>query len=203
MFTPYVGTVYKFTFISPFNSFNGIYKVLRIMTFDEVQSDQIDLSEIYTLSGKTVEDYDNDAIELRKDRILKLEDINNSSSIRYIPMSFGETEPDPNVKKYATLALAVNLGVYDNKNQVAFVKDTIQSIVAKSLGVEDSVYLFTMRDVWMSVSEYNQKEAERIEKKESLINLYSEVLRLRKDLDSANTKISYYEDLLVKLSEKE
>lgn len=200
MFIPYVGTVYKFVFISPFDTYNGVYTVLRIMTFDEVVSDGVDMVKLYTSVGKTEEDY-NEAVKtgLRYDDFLKLENI-ITKEILHVPFSLAELEPDPNIKEYNRVALAVDLGIFDNISDISFAKNTIDSTIAKGLGVEASSHTFSIEKVWMTLEEYNKEVEKRAEKKSTLVNLYSEVLRLRKELDSQNQKIAYYEDLLIQLN---
>lgn len=200
MLTPYVGTVYDFVFVSPFSIYNGIYKVLRILTYDEIISDNIDISTIYIETGQTEEDYNTAVTEyLRTDKFLKLEKINDKS-ILYIPYSLTELEPDPNVKKYSRLAIAVDLGIFDNINDIQFAKNTIESMIDKGLGVGESTHAFSIEEVWLTLEDYNEEVKKREERKQGLINLYSEVLRLRQELDNQNTKIKYYEDLIIKLN---
>lgn len=202
MFIPYVGTVYHFTFVSPFNVLDGIYSVDQVLTYNETVDAGEDLLQLYIKYGLTEADFNENINVLRSDKILKLTPIEKTDDTvpLYMPSSLSRLEPDPNVKKYAQLALGINLGVYDNIEKVNFVKSTMESIIAKGLGVNESAYIFSIKDTWMTVEEYNKQENERVEKKNGLVNLYSEVLRLRKELDSANVKVKYYEDLLIKLN---
>lgn len=197
MFTPYVGTVYKFTFKSPFNMYDGIYTVLRIMTFDEVVEDNVNLLKLYVDASLTEEDFDNDINTIRNDKILKLSTVNDDGNIVYIPMFLSLYEPDPNVKQYASLALGVNLGVFDNIEELNIIKHVIESTIAKKYGIPDSAAIFSINDIWMTDTEYAAIEHERAKYSKQLINLYSENERLRRELDSANIKIAYYEEKII------
>lgn len=199
MMTPSLNVVYKFSFVAPFNVYDGYYKVLRILTFDELLADNVSLLDLYTGAGLTQNELDAAASDFRSDRILKLVDITDESNVRHIPMSLGELEPDPNVKAYPRLVLAVDLGVFDNVDKVIATQDTISSIVAKGLGISEDVLVFSTEDTWMTLEEYNEYEAARVARKTGLVNLYSEVQRLRKELDAANVKIQYYEEKLIAL----
>ncbi len=197
MFTPYVGTTYKFTFQAPFNQYDGIYHVLRIMTFDEVVADNVNLLKLYTNVSKTEDDFNEDINTIRADRILKLINVEDETDILYIPMFLGLYEPDPNVKQYSSLAVALYLGVFDDVNELNAIKETLEATVAKKYGVPDSAAVFSIEEKWMTEAEYDQHVAERALNSNQLVNLYSEVHRLRRELESANTKIRYYEDKLI------
>lgn len=199
MLTPKLDTVYKFTFVAPFNVYDGFYRALRILTLDELLADNLNLIDLYTGAGLTQNDLDEDVVNYRTDRILKLVDITDESRIIHIPMSLGRLEPDPNVKAYSSLVLAVNLGIFDNIDKVRATKDTITSYIAKGLGVSEEVLVFSMKEVWMTLDEYNIYETARVNNRTGLVNLYSEVLRLRKALDAANVKLQYYEDKFIEL----
>ena len=194
MFTPALNNVYKFSFISPFHVYDGYYRVLRILTFDELLADNISLTDLYTGAGLTQVELDAATDVLRTDKILKLVNIEDEDIIYHIPMSLSKLEPDPNVKAYPTLVLAVNLGVFDNVDKVTATQHAISSYIAKGLGISEDVLVFSVKDTWMTLDEYNTHEEERVAHRTGLVNLYSEVLRLRKELDAANTKIAYYED---------
>lgn len=201
MFTPYVGTTYNFTFKAPFNIYDGIYNVLRIMTFEEVVADNVNLLKLYTDASLNEDNFNEDIETIRVDRILKLVDVENEKNILHIPMFLGLYEPDPNVKQYASLAVALHLGVFDNVNELNAIKDTLEATVAKKYGIRDSAVVFSIEDKWMTETEYNAQVAERALTSTQLVNLYSEVHRLRRELESANTKLRYYEDKLVYLME--
>ena len=197
MFTPYVGTVYKFSFAAPFNAYDGIYTVLRIMTFDEVLADNVNLLKLYTDVSKTEEDFNDDINTIRNDRILKLEDINNKDNVRYIPSFLSLYEPDPNVKQYASLAICINLGVFDNIEELNIIKNLLESTIAKKYGIPDSAAVFSIKNIWMTETEYAIEERKRAVTSRTMINLYSECERLRRELESANVKIRYYEDKII------
>ena len=73
-------------------------------------------------------------------------------------------------------------------------------MIDKGLGVGESTHAFAIEEVWLTLEDYNEEVKKREERKQGLINLYSEVLRLRQELDNQNTKIKYYEDLIIKLN---
>lgn len=201
MLTPNVGSTYKFKFKDAFSSLNGIYAVLKIMTYDECVADQIDLLAVYTSVGKTEIDYDNDLVTLRTDKILKLQSI-STSSIYYIPMFLGDGEPNVNVRKYLHMALGVDLGVFDNADQVMYIKSTLQEFLDGGLGItsEPIITEITSKQVWLTEDEYSVLEAARTTRKNSVINVYTENIKLRKLLDTANTKIANYETTIKTLS---
>lgn len=196
----YVGNTYKFSFKHPFDSLDGIYSVLKTMTYDETVDDQIDLMALYTKYGKTEDDFNADITDLRSSRVLKLSDV-QTGDIVYVPMTIYELEPDPNVKKYLHLALGVSLGVFSTLEQVKYVKGVMQDLLKGGLGVteEPVVTELTSKQVWLTTDEYEAIVLDRESIKNKTINLYTENIRLRKDLDSAYTKIAAYEQLIKQL----
>lgn len=200
MLTPYVGTTYKLAFTNPFNVADGIYTVMKIMTYDEAIGDNVVLNQIYIDAGKTDADYQNDIPTLRTDKILKIKSVSDEK-LRYVPMSFLKYEPNANVKEYMRLVIGVDLGVFDNMNDVFYLKNTIQNLIDGGMGINNEPLIAAVNTtVWMTEEEYNQTVVSRESRKNTLINLYTENARLRKELDAANVKVAGYEKTLVALS---
>lgn len=200
MLTPYVGTTYKLAFTNPFNVADGIYTVMKIMTYDEAIGDNVVLNQIYIDAGKTDADYQNDIPTLRTDKILKIKSVSDDK-LRYVPMSFLKYEPNANVKEYMRLVIGVDLGVFDNMNDVLYLKNTIQNLIDGGMGINNEPLIAAVNTtVWMTEEEYNQTVVSRESRKNTLINLYTENARLRKELDAANVKVAGYENTLIALS---
>lgn len=200
MLTPYVGTTYKLAFTNPFNVADGIYTVMKIMTYDEAIGDNVVLNQIYIDAGKTDADYQNDIPTLRTDKILKIKSVSDDK-LRYVPMSFLKYEPNANVKEYMRLVIGVDLGVFDNMNDVVYLKNTIQNLIDGGMGINNEPLIAAVNTtIWMTEEEYNQTVVSRESRKNTLINLYTENARLRKELDAANVKVAGYENTLIALS---
>lgn len=196
----YVGNTYKFTLHSDFSSLNGIYKVLRIMTYDETIVDQIDLMEMYIKHGRTEEDFNNDITILRDTKILKLQSTTDLSII-HIPVTLYLLEPDPSVQRYLHLTLGIDLGIFSTLDQVLFIKEVVHELINGGLGVDTEPVIVEMssKQRWMTTEEYDTLDSERRSKKERVINYYTENNRLRKELLSERSKVAAYEQILQQL----
>lgn len=197
MFTPYVGTTYAFEFTNNFATLNGIYTVLRVMTYDEMLEDSVDLRELYTAVGLTEADLEPQVQLFRADKILKLSSIVNST-IWYIPHPLLNTEPDPNVREYYQLLLALDLGYYEQVKDIEYIKSVINDIAEKGLGLQSNPSdLFSHNSKWMTEIEYNELKDERDTNKQTIINLFSENNRLRDELERVNNLVIKYEQTIV------
>lgn len=196
----YVGNTYKFTLQNDFNGLDGIYKVLRIMTYDETVSDQIDLMDLYIKYGRTEEDFNNDITVIRDSKILKLQSVNDLSVI-HIPVTLYLLEPDPSVQKYLHLTLGIDLGIFSTLDQVLYIKEVVHELINGGLGIdtEPVIIEISSKQKWMTTEEYDTLDSERRSKKERVINYYTENNRLRKELLSERSKVAAYEQILKQL----
>jgi len=204
MFTPYTGTVYSFKFKTPLDTLNGIYQVLRIMTYDEMISDNIKLANIWVLAGSTEIELENEIntpnSEIKSNKILKLQSVKDENIIIHIPYAKLAYEPDFNVKQYHRLIVALDLGVYKNMDEVNYIKNVIDETAEAVLGVKKKSDIFSTNYEWMLESEYNEILKDREKYKSTIINLFSENNRLRNELTNAKTLIEKYETTIVNLS---
>lgn len=196
----YVGNTYKFVLQSNFSELDGIYKVLRIMTYDETVSDQIDLMELYVKHSKTAEDFENDLPVIRDTKVLKLQSVLDLSVV-HIPTNILQLEPDPSVQKYLHLSLGIDLGIFSTLDQVLYIKEVVHELINGGLGVdtEPVIIEISSRQKWMTTEEYDTLDSERRSKKERVINYYTENNRLRKELLSERAKVAAYEQILKQL----
>lgn len=210
MQTPFLGCAYSFSFRDKFSKYDGIYTVSRILTFDETLLDQIDLSALYVDAGYTAEDYNTEVdtidsskyprVPIREDKILKLQSVSDETVTRYIPFTICSTTPNPNIKQYHKLVLSLDLGTYDNMEDIDYITNVIQDTASKALGVSSTVDMFSYATVWMTEDAYADIQSERDTKKTEIINLFSENNRLRTELDKAKTLITKYETTIINLS---
>jgi hypothetical protein len=83
-----------------------------------------------------------------------------------------------------------------------YIKSTLQELLDGGLGItsEPIITEITSKQVWLTEDEYSVLEAARTTRKNSVINVYTENIKLRKLLDTANTKIANYETTIKTLS---
>lgn len=197
------GWTYKFRLTAPFSKFDGIYTVVRIMTFAEMVSDNVNLVEtLYIPAGKTQADYELDVDTYRTDKILKLVDPTDKSITRYIPAGLVAFVPDPNVKRYLMLALALNVGIFETSSELTTARNLIQEQLSKVVGVDELPKIIAIREKWLTADEYATVQQERNTTARETVNYFSENLRLQAEVDRQRALINKYEQLIVQLSQQ-
>lgn len=197
-----VGWTYKFTFTNDFSSLNGVYSVVKIYTYDELINDGIDLNEgLYAHVGKTAVELDTDVHLYRNEDIYKLVNPDDSAVIYYVPYPILITIPDPNIKKYTKLVLGVNLGIFDNQDQLTSVVNTLQEILSKTVGISETPQLFSVGHKWLTPDEYSDIEAQRLTSSREVVNYYSETQKLLDLISKQQTQLDVLKSHLKNLSE--
>ena len=189
---PNVGEVCKFSFIEAFNSLNGIYRVLSVNTLDELIALEVNITEsTYLKVGLTEEDYLLESPEYEDDKIYKLEHVETLDVI-YMPLTYNLEIPDPNIMEYLKLGFAVDIGVFSDQEQIAWIQNQLSQILL-SIGVETSPTLFEIEPVWMTESEYDVLAADRAELKSGELTHYYDKEKLILENTRLKSIISYYE----------
>lgn len=196
-----VGWTYKFSFIKDFQSLDNVYTLVRIYTYAEILEDSINLAEVlYSLVGKTQEEYEQDANAYKSQRIFKLQHPTVTDTIIYVPASLVAEVPNPFVKQYAKLVVAVNIGVYPNDEELNHVKDVLHQQLAAQLGFADNPDVFSVSHVWLTEEEYNSVVADRENTAKTIINYFSENRKLQKELDQAKERVKQYEEYIAQIA---
>ena len=196
------GSIYKFIIGNGLEYFNGIYKVAKVMTYDEFLLDGGNLlTDLYTPVGKDEDDLNNDLATIKSDDILKLvspDEMDTKDSL-YIPACFVEETPDHNVKKYMKLGLICYLGVIDDESTIDYMRSNIVQQCTATIGINPSPRFMTTGSVWLTDEDYAEEVAKRDEVLKTTINYFSENKRLRTELDQANTRLQLYEEKIQEL----
>lgn len=200
---PAVGMIYKFTFRDGYNYHDGIYKVARILTYDEYIADGRDLKDdFFTPNNKTEDDFNEVYEEATTSKILKLispDGLDTNTTEVYVPLNFLSETPDMNVDRYYKFGLVVEAGITRDPQTLTFMSDLLKEAVSASFGIDPKVTIVTLHEKWMSDSDYQKILRQRDESKLKVLNYYSENLKLEKRLAMANTQIKEYEKLILNL----
>lgn len=198
--TPTTGCVYNFTFKSGYNVFDGIYKVSKIMTFDEYVDDGGDIDTDFFSPNDKSEELNNELSNVQTSKILKLSHPSDDDlEPIFVPMYYLECTPDFNVKEYYNLGIVANIGITESVEDVDFIRSNITEAIESVIGVTPDPKLVIINTKWMTESDYQKIVAERDQNKVNTRNYYSENLKLEDRLSRANTKINEYEKLIINL----
>ncbi len=202
MIIPTPGAIYNFIFIDGYDKFNGVYKVVKVMTYDEYLDDGGKLADDwFKPNDKTEDDMQQLLPDIRAAKMLKLTqpDYDDVSTTIYASMYFVAETPDFNVSKYYKFGMISTIGVTKDPTLLNFMKKTFTEIVEATYGITPDVNFVTIKEEWLTDSQYSQLLADRDKDKLKIINYYSENLRLQKQLSQANTAIKEYEKLIANL----
>ena len=200
---PNIDKAYYFTFNAEFSKLNGTYVVKQILAYDEFMKLGIDLSTtLYSKVDKDPSTFDEYSLAYRESQVYKLFDILDEEETDpiYIPSTLLALLPNPDVKQYGKLIIALDLGVYANKEEFEYIINTMQEIISASTGITSKIQVIENGTQWMLESDYKKLEEERATIKKGITNYYSATVTLQKQLDSLKTQLIEYEKLLIELS---
>lgn len=197
--TPTPGVVYKFVFSAEYEEFNGTFKLVKLMTYDEYLEDGGNLlADFFTPCGKNEEDLIRELPNIRDSKIMKLvsPDPMDTETIKFAPVIYLGQTPDHNVTKYFDLGIISHIGITDKPEDLDFVKDNLVEQFEAAMGITPDPKFMSIREQWLTKEEYDNEVAKRDATKKKVINYFSENRRLHALLSSQNTKLSEYEALI-------
>jgi hypothetical protein len=193
------GVIYKFIFKNDFSFFNGVYKVIQTLTYEEAINLGADFfNDLYHPIGKTKIDLEQDSDLFRTDKILKLKNVLTEKEL-YIPNVLNAFIPDSNVKKYYKLVIDINIGIFDNIDKLNAMSQIMQEHISSATGITNKPELTSYAEVWLTESEYQLIDNARDESSKKIINYFSETIKMQREIDSLKTKVQYYENLIKSL----
>lgn len=202
---PVVGGIYNFKFQNGYTYFNGVHKVVKIMTYAEYVADGGNIVEdFYTPNGRNQDDVNSTIDGVMANDILKVVEPNIESidEVIYIPTYLLEETPDYNVSKYHKFGIVANVGVIGDPDNLAFVKANLIEACESVLGITPEIAFVSLEEKWLTDEQYQEILAERDDSKKKSYSYYKENLRLQKQISQANTKIIEYERLIVNLKQQ-
>ena len=193
---------YRFKFLNDFSRFDGVYTVVCIYSYPEFLREQVDLySKLYQPCGLTEAKYDEDCIQYFKESIIQLKDPNDEDNIVYAPESIITSYPIYNVQEYADVAIAFKLGIYPSASEFKNEINSISEQIATSLGIEPETRIILTSKEYLTEDEYKSIQDKRNKNKSSILNYFSENVKLNKEILSLKTRIQKLESYIKKLAE--
>jgi len=198
-----VGEVYKFDFKPMIENYSGIYRLMTIFTPDEILNSGIDIFRAtFEPHGVSKANYITNVKDMMFDTVVfKLQDVHNKVTVHYVPEFILTGQPIVNVSPYRRLGLAVNLGIFGDTDVMEAVRYEIEDILTGKAGIESSAVIFSPEEVWMVDEDYSVISEARNAKKDVRNSVYSDNIRLRSQLEKAQSVISAYEAIIIKDSE--
>ena len=205
LITPTVGVVYSFTFESAYAKLNGIYRVDKLMTYDEYLADGGNiLTDFYTPAEADADLLAQELANIRESKIMKLTTVDTSvETVTYFaPLCLVSETPDYHVNKYVRFGIVSYIGITDDPTTLDYVKENLEQQFLAALGITpDSQFIIT-GETWLTDTGYAEEVAKRDKTKKSMVNYYSENIRLQKALASANARNKVLETLAINLQKQ-
>lgn len=203
LITPTAGCVYNFTFKTGYNNFDGIYKVSKIMTFEEYVNDGGDIDNDFFAPNDKSGELSSELSNVQTSKILKLSHpTDDDYTPVFAPLYYLECTPDFNVKEYYNFSIIAHIGLTESADDVDFIRTNITEAIESAVGITPEPKLVMIDTKWMTEADYQKVVAERDQNKIKTRNYYSENMELEKRLTQANTKIKEYEKLIINLQKQ-
>lgn len=203
LITPTTGVVYKFIFEPTYNYHEGVYRLVKLMTYDEYIEEGRDLlSDFFTPNGKDDKDLNTELPKIKESRIMKLvrPDDTDATAPVFAPLCYVKEVPDCNVKEYKSFGIVAFVGITDTTEPLDYVKANIIEQFESALGIAPEPQFVITRSNWLTDREYQEELHKREETKKAVINYFSENQRLQKQLSQQRTLIAEYEKLIIRLN---
>lgn len=200
-----LGSIYSFSLEEGYTNFDGIYKVVKIMTYDEYVAEGRDIiADFFTPNEKTQEEANNQVELLQKSKILKLvpPSSTDETDVIYVPSEFIKETPDFNVGRYPTYGLVAYIGITKNTDTLKTIRDGLEQHIRAATGIDPELTFVSTGEQWLTKTQYEEELAKADEQKKRVLNYFSENIRLEKQLAQANSKIQAYEELIIQLNQK-
>lgn len=198
------GVVAKYVFSDPFDSLNGVYKLMRIMSFDDTLALGVDLVSLYESVGSTEEQYNIDYPTIYPHNVVSLMDVTLLTDIEatplIIPEYFINGVPDTNVNEYSDLAFSVHLGIFKDTDKVAWLKNEMQQFVAALTGSTSDAIDYEIDTKWLTDIEYAAIEDARVSSVTSVTTSYAKYNKLLKDYQALLVKNQVLEEIVKSLA---
>lgn len=197
---PPAGTTCKFVFSPRFTSLDGVYRVRAQTTFKDAVDSEVDfVANLYDPAGLSVTDFNADYADYLNDVVLILEAVEDAAVTLYAPESLFAQVPDPTIREYLPLVLAVDLGVQKNTQAVLPLIEQVGDLIKSILGTTNPARLISSRQnkLYLTDAEYAVVEAARADNIRQLTPLRVQLKTLQDQNTYLAAQLKAYEDLII------
>jgi len=184
------GWTYNFRFKNSFAALDGVYTVVKIYSYNELVKDKISLyKELYEPLSLTLEQFEKDAVTYFTESIFKLVDPNDEDNVKYAPESILTTIPVYNLQEYNEVAIAFHIGTYIKGEEFQSVLSNISQELSSALGVDQEPRVLITSKKYLTDDEYLAIQTLRNQNKTSILNYFSDNVKLRKENQNLKARI--------------
>lgn len=175
---PHIGTTCLFKLTTKFASLDGIYTVNALAAFDDLIQSKVDfVTNLYTPAGLSKTDYATDYSTYSGSVVAVVSPVSDSTITYYFPEAVIRLMPDPTVKKYQNVYMAILIGAFKDTNTYTWIKTQIDDIVSSVTGTTNQTRFLANpdNDIWLTDSEYEALEATRAANIKAVVPLYEQL----------------------------
>ena len=196
---------YKFCFTDPFDKLDNVYRLTKILTYEEMLNEGITLSSLYSLVGKTDADLEKDYIDKNyaNERIYKLVHPTILDTVFYVPKCLLASVPNPSVKEYAKLVVSFNIGIYPGEEDLSYIKNEFGQQLRDYLGYTKDPDIFSISTQWLTDEDYQKTVDERNANKAvdengnyKVLSYFSAFKAQEKEILNLKAKVAAYENII-------
>lgn len=202
MMLPDINTVSAYQFTTEFESLNGIYTLVELITYNQALATGVNfMTSLYTPAGLTQANYTTDAPSYVNDTVLVLTSINNPTApTLYVPQSVLALMPDSMVGCYNNVAIGVSLGLFNDQNAINVAISEINSVLEGLLGISNPAVIFSLGSQYMKVGDFDNLVAARVAAATGYNTLYEQLQAQIKLTQEAQALVADYQATLIALN---
>ena len=185
-----VGKLHRIQFIAGFESLDDTYEAVQVMTYAELKTIGYDVKTLIYQSCGQESIYDQHEPLFKDMNFFKIQSVTDElAPYLIIPEKIVNGYPTVDVSEYDFIGLGVDLGPIKDPDLIESITDSISEVLTTVHGIDSKPNLFAYQQAWLSDDEYADIEAGRESVRTTVINNYSENIRLRNELTKAQNEI--------------
>jgi hypothetical protein len=202
MIIPAINAVCSYAFTQNFASLNGIYTLEDVTSFNEAVANGVNfIADLYTPAGLAASQFTTDAPTYVKDAVLHLLPKNSTQVPLFVPASVLNSIPDPMVSCYNNLAIGIQLGLFEDPDQLTWVIAELNQLLGSAVGTTSGpVTLFSLGTEFLRVVDFDTRQAEREASRQAAPTLYQQLQQQIALTKAAQTLNRYYVATLLALN---
>lgn len=206
---PPVNTAASYILIPRFAALNGIYTLTKVMSFDTAIEDGVDFEKsLYELVGLTEDDYLADWQSYQTEQILQLTRCRDPAAIAAdvvgqivnVPESLLQYIPDPMVRPYEDIYLAINVGPYAAPEKIDWLRVQLNDLASAVTGTADAAAIMSVGQLWLTDGQYADVTTDRDTRIQQMTPQVATIIAQQDEIARLRALITAYEQTLVALS---
>lgn len=184
------GWTYKFAFLPNFSSYDGIYTIVKIYSWDELLKENVSLYDVsFAPLNVPKEEFDRDVLTYRNLDTYKLVTVDGTKEL-YVSEGMLSAIPLYPVQRYGELVLFLPLGVYNDEAGLDYITNQVSAQVKGALGITGDPKITAIKYQYLTEAEYKTIAAGRNATATSVINFFTETVKQAKEIDALKAQIA-------------